>query len=643
MNNLKIFPYGVLPDGKRIPLIDNWQHKASSDPAQIKLWQDQYKDRIKGWALPTGSVNNLWVLDIDVKEGRNGFHFLQSQGITLPSTMYQQTPSGGLHLFFQNDPNLNLRNTVDRETGVDSRGESGFVWLYNIVDNPVLPIPDWALNITKRKINQIDPNQVNTYKVDEGLALLSFQRSIQAILAAQPGERNHTLNTHAFLIGQLVAGGGIPKEFAEAEISKAALAIGLDPHEIQATIRSGIKGGLNHPPNHPFGDKPPIPAVKIETPLPEVQLEHRWTPVYATVDQLKNRTKLKKPQLFKDWSTEDIHLTSAIGGVGKTTLKLFEAVCLALGEPFLDFPCIQPGKTLFVIGEDSEEKVYAMLGEICRQMGLFEPTEEHRLQAVIRNIAIKLDNNLPLVQYDRHSNCYAANQESLSKIFQAIEDLQPRQIIFDPIAMFSGPEHGGNDMAMALSRVMQVIQKRSNASIDMISHIGKDSATKKDVGQFSARGATALANHSRVIRTLLKLNADEYAELTGEQLDDHVTAIQCFISKFSDGSPLLDGSFLILRRGFLFAKKLISINAGKGINIESEKARVLNFVKANSTLERPLTEKFICDHFYLQNPRMTKTACKSAINSLVYERVLVQAPHPDQTVGDWIAVNKDPS
>ena len=107
---LKTFPYTILPNGKRIPLIDDWQNKASADPEQHRIWVEQFRDRIKGYALPMGAINGLYALDIDVKDGRNGFEYLKSQGIQLPNTAWQQTPSGGCHLFFRHDPNDGLKN-----------------------------------------------------------------------------------------------------------------------------------------------------------------------------------------------------------------------------------------------------------------------------------------------------------------------------------------------------------------------------------------------------------------------------------------------------------------------------------------------------------------------------------------------------
>lgn len=633
--NFKIFPCGKAATGEKFPLINGWATKASSDPLQIKTWQDQYRDRIAGWGLPTGSINNLWVLDIDVKGEKNGFEYLNRKGIQLPTTMYQRTPSGGAHLFFKNNPSLNLRNTVNKDLGIDSRGEGGFVWIYNISNDPPIDIPNWALEIVQKPVNHIDPNQTNTYSIEPTIALERFNTSINAIRNAGQGERNNILNTHSYIIGQLVSANAVPAQYAWDEVTKAALSIGLTPHEIQATTQSGFKGGASHPLTHPFGDTPPVPVIPIIPDMPMVEEQIRWTPTFATREELMDWTKLKKPQLFKDWSTEDIHLTSAIGGVGKTTLKLYEAVCLALGQPFLGFECIQPGRTLFVIGEDSEPKLKAMLGRICQQLGILELGQEHRLNAVLNNVVIKLADELPLVTFNRGTNTYVTNQDSVAKIKQAIEDLNPKQIIFDPIGMFSGPESGGNDAAVALSKTMNLLQRISGASIDMISHIGKDSATKKDVGQFSARGATALANHSRVIRTLLKLNSDEYVETMGEVLPDGQTAIQCFVSKFSDGSPLLDNPFMIIRDGYTFYRKQIPQSTGQG-NFKTEKDRVMNFVRANSSESKPVTEKHVCDHFHLQNPKINKSTCKAVISMLQLEGALIIEEHLDQITGAWL-------
>jgi len=176
-------------------------------------------------------------------------------------------------------------------------------------------------------------------------------------------------------------------------------------------------------------------------------------------------------------------------------------------------------------------------------------------------------------------------------------------------------------------------------SIDMISHVGKNSATAKDTSQFSARGATSIANHSRVVRTLLKLNANEYREIMGEEISEDQTAIQCFVSKFSDGSPLLDKPFMIIRDGYLFSRRDIPVGApGHAVNMSNDKQRVWEFIRANQRDDRPLTEKIIADHFYLESPRILKAQTKAVISMLVFDQLIEIAPHMDATVGDYVRV-----
>lgn len=638
----KIFPYEIAEDGRKKPIFTEWESKASADPAVHKQWQEFYGNRIAGYALPTGKINGVFALDIDVKDGLSGFDSLKQIGVSeLPTTAWQSTPSGGLHLLFKaTDTNGYYPTSVNRETKVDSRGDGGFLWIYNPNFNiPMIEAPTWVYDIIKKQNKKekgpLDASAI--VQLDPSLSIDNFNKSLEAIRSAGQGERNHTLNTHAYVVGKLVAGGALSRDYAYEELKKAAVHIGLDPREAHATIMSGLGSGTQNPMTHPFANSPSAPAIHIPE-LTKPYVRPRWTPAFGTYAMLTDWTKLKKKQLFEDWSTEDITLTSAVGGVGKTTLKLFESVCLALGQPFLGFKNVQAGRTLFIIGEDSEGKLYAMLGKMCKDLGLFEPGREEELRTVIDNVVFKRASDICLVMQDPKTRTFVPNLESLEKIKEAIDDLQPKQIIFDPIAMFWGPESGGNDMAMALSKTMQEIQIYSNACVDMITHIGKDSYTRKDLSQFSGRGGTALANHSRVVRTLLKLNETEYKEETGRELGENEIAMLCNVSKFSDGSPILDKPFVILRKGYTFERVdcLDKSEYEKSNDVSKEKDTVYQWLKANSTEERPVTQKDLVDVMVLAG--IKKTTTRSVVTILKLDRLIEEPEHVDSLVGKWLRV-----
>jgi RecA-family ATPase len=243
-----------------------------------------------------------------------------------------------------------------------------------------------------------------------------------------------------------------------------------------------------------------------------------------------------------------------------------------------------------------------------------------------------------LVAQDPKTRSFIPNYEALEKIKEAVDDLNPKQIVIDPIAMFWGNESGGNDMAMALSKAMQHLQMYSNASIDMITHIGKDSHTRKDTSQFSGRGGTALSNHCRVIRTLLKLNEKEYKEETGLELKQGQTAILCNIGKFSDGSPYLDKAFVILRTGYLFERIecIEKSEQDKANDVSKEKDTVYQWLKTNSTEARPVTQKDLTDVMVLSG--IKKTVTRSVVTILKLEKLVEEVPHTDGLVGEWLRV-----
>ena len=78
-------------------------------------------------------------------------------------------------------------------------------------------------------------------------ATSALLKEAERVRRAVEGERNHTLNTAAFSLGQLVAAGHLNEEAVTAELTTSAREAGLATGEAAATIRSGLRGGKQHP------------------------------------------------------------------------------------------------------------------------------------------------------------------------------------------------------------------------------------------------------------------------------------------------------------------------------------------------------------------------------------------------------------
>jgi RecA-family ATPase len=469
-----------------------------------------------------------------------------------------------------------------------------------------------------------------------------ISEACENIRNAPEGESNNVLNVEAYKVGQLLPSGSIDRTEAYNELFKAAKQRGKPDHEAFATIESGLKGGAKTPMTNPFGNLAPVLTIPE---APQV-VNGRWTPSFFTRYDLTNYSKLRKPQLFKDWSTEDITLTTADGGTGKTTLKLNEAIALALGEPFLGFECGGEGRTLFITGEDSKDKLGAMLGAILKQMGLMDgtPENEAKVRKVMNNVLVKKDSDLCLITKTR-DGFIKPSDEALNKVIEAIEDIRPRMIVFDPISSFWGSESALNDMSKAVTTFMSKIVEKTNACVEMINHVGKASSKDNDMTQFAGRGGSGLPSHSRVCRALRPVFDEEFTELTGMELGDR-SAILCNINKFSDGSPLYNKPFLIVREGYLFSRiTLVEQKVKEQQNKMSDSERIFTYICEERGQGRYPTKNVIIAHFSMSNEKISKDRISQAISFLGYTghmgEKIKAVDNPDQTVNDKVFVITD--
>lgn len=604
------FPCTLTHEGRKVPIKEvKWQSEATTDQNTIDNWKNLYGHKIKLWGIPTGSSNGLLVLDVDVKN--NGLETIKNYHV--PLTLSQRTMSGGMHYIYRypNDGQV-YGNKVNFDNGLDIRGEGGYICYYGFDNTLIADAPQWLLDqalTTKKK--EIDLTQVTgvSYEITQAIV----KEACDNICNAPEGESNNILNIESYRVGQLVGSNSLDYEMAYNELFKAAKERGKPDYEAKATITSGLSGGGKNPITSPFGNSAPI----LTIPLVESQEVERWTPRFFTKYDLTNFSKLRKPQLFKDWSTEDIHITTADGGTGKTTLKLVESICLALGQPFLGFECLKPGRTLFITGEDTAEKIAAMLGAILKQMKILD--DDEKVKIIMDSIIVKKDSELCLIDKAKGTGFITLNQDALTKVSQAVDDLKPRMIVFDPISSFWGSETALNDMAKAVIKFIGKLVEKSDACVEIINHMGKLSSTSKDMSQFAGRGGTGLPSHARVSRVLRAINDEEYEEATGLTLEDGKNAMMCQVNKFSDGSPLWNKPFIIVRDGYLFERVvLVEQKVKEELNKMSDKERIFNFVKEERENQRYPNKDIIIAEFMASSEKISKDRVTRALTALAY-------------------------
>ncbi|UHQ19083.1 phage/plasmid primase, P4 family [Lysobacter sp. KIS68-7] len=164
----RVHPLRVTGDEKnmRAPRLPEWQKHATTDVQQVASWWTETPGA--GIGIATGCVHGLVVLDVDMKNGKDGeaaLFDLVAQHDHLPNTLTVCTPSGGRHLYFVGGMGLpNSASSVG--VGLDVRGDNGYV----IAPSPAVigrdyawsnyhtlaTAPEWLIEIARRPKSKRD-------------------------------------------------------------------------------------------------------------------------------------------------------------------------------------------------------------------------------------------------------------------------------------------------------------------------------------------------------------------------------------------------------------------------------------------------------------------------------------------------------
>lgn len=252
-------PIFLRPEGRFIG--HGWKD-ATRDPDKVAALCQKYPRALI--AMPTGSLSGHIVLDIDRKNGKDGFDTLERWGKSvLPETPMVHTPHGGLHLHFAVNPAVRIFTVINwpygpgetkKQSGLDVLGEGGSIALptpgygyrwdehLNLKTVPLVVAPAWLASKAKQKDRE-DWELIRAEKL--------LQEACARIRAAGPGARHAIVVREAFIIGCVVARGRISEATALHELQTAVAAMAWDKSytarqaskDINQSIAAGIRKG----------------------------------------------------------------------------------------------------------------------------------------------------------------------------------------------------------------------------------------------------------------------------------------------------------------------------------------------------------------------------------------------------------------
>lgn len=218
---------------------------ATSDLTALQALWRKHPGLLVG--VPTGSVSDIFVIDIDGAKHESAEDWLERHAPYLPDTRHHRTQSGGLHLLFKH---RGLSCSVSKlARGVDTRGDGGYIiWWPATLDAdhyraPLANLPEWMVE----KLAPPPPTQsITTIERPECEAPpdTRLKGIIETVVLARKGKRNQLTFWGACTIRSMLVKGELDAAegaSAYAALIQASRNTGLSEREITRTIASALR------------------------------------------------------------------------------------------------------------------------------------------------------------------------------------------------------------------------------------------------------------------------------------------------------------------------------------------------------------------------------------------------------------------
>lgn len=224
-------------------------------------------------------------------------------------------------------------------------------------------------------------------------AVKALQSEADRVATATQGIRNQTLNTAAFRMGQLVAGGLIDPDTVTRALADAARATGLPEAEIQTVLRAGPTGGLQQATGSPRNvpeDQSLVGIATVTETAPEaiggpveVPDHSTWWPVPLAEAHQASQAQPAPTHLIRDDGQPLLYSGKVNGLIGESESGKSWIALLAITQ------ALNAGQTVFMLDfEDSPASIHQRMdsmGLTADELGRFHyANPDQALDAVAR-------------------------------------------------------------------------------------------------------------------------------------------------------------------------------------------------------------------------------------------------------------------
>lgn len=323
-------------------------------------------------------------------------------------------------------------------------------------------------------------------------------------------------------------------------------------------------------------------------------------------DELNN-AKLHPKCIVENMYYSDVGALFAPGGVGKTTLKIYESICIALGRNLWGCPVINPGKTIIMTAEDSKDLILARMREMMNSMRL-TPIERGIVMSHIMVIDVSGDIQR-LAESDTANNLVITSLAD--SIVERYQNDHIAQFIFDPAIRFGPGERYINDGEDMIIIACRRIVRGLDCMVQIIHHTGKANARNGSLDQYSGRGGSAFSDGCRMV-TVLSNNGEMKNPPEGFELLPGDSGFVMARPKLSYCKP--QPNIWIRRHGWEFDYFTEEVKSGDEI-LSRNMDRIANFLRDELHHGRKYSKKSL-ESTSLNELKMSRQELRATLSAL---------------------------
>jgi AAA domain-containing protein len=233
-------------------------------------------------------------------------------------------------------------------------------------------------------------------------------------------------------------------------------------------------------------------------------------PIEATVFVWKDPTTIPpRPWLYgHHYMRGMVSATAGIGGAGKTSLLIVEALCLATGRDWLSRgePIPIGPQSVWLHNEDPMDELQRRIAATCLQYRILPEDFEGRLHVTSnRTTPIMLGYELP------SGGHVLAPTNDGAQIIREIQKFNIALFLVDPFVSIHRVSENDNVMIESVMKTLRDIAEKTQTCIELAHHFRKLNGQEPSADDI--RGASSIVGACRSVRVVAQMTADEAQEM----------------------------------------------------------------------------------------------------------------------------------